>query len=183
MMKPVSETSSLRERIIYGLMSAFVAWHTLAIMVGPAPRDSDMARALRPLIDPYLNLIYLNVDWGFFAPVGMTFEIHYKIENAAGKTHNVYPTRGMTDFHPSTLWTKDHLRGVAEGLKNEGAKQRIIAGICTRYVAMKPVKITIVETKEEKYFAPTDYLAGKKVLDKEFASVEILGAGVCPKAQ
>ena len=142
-----------------------------------------MAQALRSLIDPYLNLIYLNVDWGFFAPVGMTFEMHYKIENAAGKTYIVYPARGMTDFHPGTLWTKDHLRGVAELLKNEAAKPMIIAGICARYAAMKPVKITITEINQEKYFSPADYLAGKNVLDKEFASAEILGAGACPKAQ
>ena len=182
-MNPISERSSLRERILYGLMSAFVAWHSLAIIVGPAPPSSEIAQFLRPAVVPYLRLIYLNVGWGFFAPVGMTFEMHYKIEDANGKEHVVYPTRGMTDFHPGTLWIKDHLRGVGQRLEKDGAKPAIIADICKQYAALKPVKITIAQVYQEKYFTPADHRAGKNPLSKEFASEEVLGTGACPKAQ
>ena len=36
-----------RERVIYTAMSLFVAWHTLAMIVAPAPGESDLMRGLR----------------------------------------------------------------------------------------------------------------------------------------
>ena len=67
-------TSIVPERwrgpIVYVLMSVFVTWHAICLIVGPAPQTSVIGQALRPLVTSYLGLISLNVKWGFFAPIG-----------------------------------------------------------------------------------------------------------------
>jgi len=180
-MQRVPETSPLRERIIYGLMSAFVIWHSIAITVGPAPRQSEIAQAISPLVDPYLNLIYLNVGWGFFAPVGFTSEIRLAIETSDGKTQTIAPTRNLPFHLPSTLWIKDRLRGVGQTIANEKTRPQVIADLCAEYQHMKPAKISMIEISQEKYVTPKDYLAGKRPLGEGFSEKRILGAGECPK--
>ena len=57
-----------RERVTYTAMSLFVAWHTLAMVVAPAPSTSDLIKGLRIVLDPYLHFFKLDNEWGFFAP-------------------------------------------------------------------------------------------------------------------
>ena len=45
-----------RDRLIYLAMSAFVAWHTLAMVIAPAPDNSVIVQSLRGLFQPYLTL-------------------------------------------------------------------------------------------------------------------------------
>ncbi len=49
-----------RERMIYAAMSLFVAWHTLAMIVAPAPGESDLIKGLRIVLDPYLHFLRLD---------------------------------------------------------------------------------------------------------------------------
>ena len=179
-MKQEPDPSSLRSRLIYFAMSAFVVWHAFAITVGPAPRQSEIAQAVSPLVNPYLNLIYLNVGWGFFAPVGFTREIRYRIETADGKTQTILPTRDLPFYSPSTLWIKDRLRGVAQTMKTNAAA--VIADLCSKYAHLKPVKLSMVEVAQQRFLTPEDHRAGKTPLGKEFADETVLGAGGCPKA-
>ena len=37
----------LRERLVFMAMSAFVVWHTMAIMIAPASDNSALVRSLR----------------------------------------------------------------------------------------------------------------------------------------
>src|SRR5215472_18059786 len=57
-----------RDRLIYLAMSGFVAWHTLAMVLAPAPDNSVIAQSLRGLMQPYLTLFSLDNLWDFFAP-------------------------------------------------------------------------------------------------------------------
>ncbi len=46
----------------------FVAWHSIAMVVAPAPSTSDLIKMLRTVLDPYLHFFRLDNDWNFFAP-------------------------------------------------------------------------------------------------------------------
>jgi hypothetical protein len=46
---------------------AFLVWHGAAITLAPYPA-SVVRRRLRPLVEPYLRLAYLDHRWTFFAP-------------------------------------------------------------------------------------------------------------------
>ena len=61
-------SKSLRERLTYTAMSVFVAWHTAAMLFAPAPDNSVIAIALRPVFQPYLSLFRLDNTWDFSAP-------------------------------------------------------------------------------------------------------------------
>src|SRR5260370_30682135 len=57
-----------RQRLTYLVMSAFVAWHTLAMVIAPAPESSVLVQTLRAALQPYLTLFRLDNPWNFFAP-------------------------------------------------------------------------------------------------------------------
>jgi hypothetical protein len=176
-------TSIVPERwrgpIIYVLMSLFVAWHAICLIVGPAPQGSAIAQALRPLIDPYLNLLSLNVKWGFFAPIGSTDEFRYIVVDSTGKAHTFRPTAGLAWYHPGKLWTIDRYRTIAQ---RPGAySDRLIGEYCRKHAGLKPVEIKLLQVTQEKDFLPSHYLAGKDPLGPEFATTETLGTKKCPK--
>ena len=79
-----------RERAAYLAMSGFLAWHTLAIVVAPAPDGSVVAESLRAAMQPYLTFFRLDNAWDFFAPViGPGSELRYFTENEAGERHDL----------------------------------------------------------------------------------------------
>lgn len=168
-----------RGPIVYGLMSAFVAWHATSLIVGPAPQESTIARVVKPLVDDYLDLIFLNVEWGFFAPLGMTSEFRYIVVDGVGKRHTFRPTWGLAWYHPSKLWIKDRYRTIAQHVDVYG--DRVIAEYCRKHAALKPVEIILIELTQEKEFLPKDHLAGKTALDPEFGTTQTLRTGKCPK--
>jgi hypothetical protein len=75
-------------RLTYVVMSALVAWHTFAMIIGPAP-ESPVTDAARDLAQPYLTLFGLQHPWDFFAPTVATgYHFSYVIEDTAGgKAH------------------------------------------------------------------------------------------------
>lgn len=168
-----------RGRIIYVLMSLFVAWHSTCLIVGPAPQESRIAQAMRPLVDPYLNLISLNVKWGFFAPIGGAKEFRYLIVDSAGKEHTFRPTSGLAWYHPSKLWTIDRYRMIMQRPDIYG--DHLIAEYCRKHTALMPVEIRLLEVLQQKDLLPTDHLAGKYPLDPEFATTETLRTKKCSK--
>ena len=63
-------TKLLRERLTYTAMSVFVAWHAAATVIAPAPDNSVIAIALRPIFQPYLEPVPTGQPLGLFRAVG-----------------------------------------------------------------------------------------------------------------
>ena len=94
-----------RARLTYAAMSAFVAWHTIAMLIAPAPDVSAFVQALRVPFHPYLVFFRLDNMWDFFAPnVGRTPEFRYIIEDTRGNHHPFAPTENLSWFHPTFFW-------------------------------------------------------------------------------
>ena len=55
----------LRERLIFMVMSAFVVWHTIAMMIAPGSDNSVLVQQLRRVYEPYLSLFRLEQQMGF----------------------------------------------------------------------------------------------------------------------
>ena len=53
--------NSWRQRLTYLVMSVFVAWHTLAMVIAPAPDSSVLVGTLRAALQPYLTLFKLGI--------------------------------------------------------------------------------------------------------------------------
>ncbi len=166
------------ERLIYTALSVFVAWHTLAIVVAPAPDGSVTVQSLRRLLHPYLTLFRLDNKWDFYAPnVGKGHQFRYVIEDAAGTRHTFMPTDDLSWFHPSHWWFRAWYDAIAESPDVHG--DSIAARLCRQHAALRPVAITLLNL-EEKDFLPADHLSGKHPLDSEFVTVHTLKRVRCP---
>ncbi len=80
---PAAPTWSRPLRVLASLL---LAWHLLALLVGPwSVPPSVLASALRPIYRPYLEAAYLNHGYKFFGPdPGPSHLIRYDLELADG---------------------------------------------------------------------------------------------------
>src|SRR3984957_11861561 len=169
--------NSWRQRVTYLVMSAFVAWHTLAMVIAPAPESSVLVGTLRAVLQPYLTLFKLDNPWNFFAPVIGGTELHYSVEDAAGARHSFTPTEQASWFHPAYLWLRDWHYNIID--HPELFVDRAGAILCHEHAALHPVSITFV-ADEQWEFKPADLLSGKHPTDPEFIKERTVKTVECP---
>jgi hypothetical protein len=170
-------SQKLRERLTYAAMSAFVAWHTFAMIIAPAP-DSEITRVARAALQPYLTFFRLDNQWDFFAPtVGEGARLRYDIQDSNGKVHVFLPASELRWYHPDFLWFRSWYYRIIDDPDNfaEGAA----AVLCRKHAELRPLAITFYEIQEEK-FTREDYLSGKQRMDAGFFSVYMLRGLRCP---
>ena len=159
-------------------MSLFVVWHTLAMVVAPAPDSSVMAQSLRKLLHPYLALFRLDNKWDFYAPnVGKGHQFRYVIEDAAGARRTFMPTDDLSWYHPAHWWFRAWYDAIVAS--PEIHSDSVAVRLCRQHAALHPVAITLLNL-EEKNFSPADHMSGKNPLDSEFVTVNTLKRVKCP---
>lgn len=167
----------LRERLAYTAMSAFVAWHTLAMVLAPAP-DSDVTTLARLALQPYLTFLRLDNQWDFFAPtVGEGTRLRYDIQDRTGKVHVFLPADELHWYHPDFLWFRSWYYRIID--EPDIYADNAAAVLCRKHAALQPLAITFYEIQEER-FTREDYLSGKKRMDPGFFSVRMLRGIRCP---
>ena len=173
-----------RERVTYTAMSLFVAWHTLAMVVAPAPGTSDLIKGLRSVLDPYLHIFRLDNRWNFFAPdVGeegrdpLGVILRYVIKDDAGTLHRFDPTVGLNWFHPSSIWFRAWYFALLDS--PDDFAEEFAALFCRQHADLHPVTIMLFEVDQQSY-GPLDRLRGKQPLDEEFVKVAIVKSFACP---
>jgi hypothetical protein len=167
-----------RERLTYTGLSVFLAWHVAATVIAPAPDNSVIAIAVRPIFQPYLSLLRLNNPWDFFAPsVENGTELRYVIDDAAGTRHTVTPTDALSWYHPAYFWFRSWYYGIMDEAETyaEGAA----ALFCRQHAALHPVSITFVQYQHND-FAPEDHRSGKRPTDPEFVTATVVKRVPCP---
>ena len=168
-----------RGLLTYTVMSVFVGWHTLAMMVGPAP-DSDSMRWFYPPFKPYLTVFHLNGGWAFFAPnVLRGVLLRYTLEDTTGKRHVFEPTMTMNRIGPLNLRITLQYRNLMIFPQIYG--DAAAAGLCRQHASLHPVAISFVAI-EQKAFWPKDYKNGKRPLDAAFVTVKPLKRVQCPRS-
>lgn len=169
-------SNAFRERLIYTLMSVFVAWHTLAIVVAPASESSVTAQGLRVILQPYLTLFWLDNSWDFFAPsvdsVLTSRQFAYVIEDQAGKKLFFMPEAQFSGLRgPNYFWFRAWHHAIVD---NPEDYADIGADLyCRRHASLRPMSITLLSV-QEKEFTRTDFLAGKQRWDPEFVTVNTI---------
>lgn len=166
-----------RERLAYIGMSAVVAWHTVAMVIAPAP-ESHVADALRGIFQPYLTLLRLDNAWDFFAPdVGEGSRLNYVIEDGTGASHSFTPAEELSWFDPNYFWLRSRYYAIMD--EPEFHAESAAALFCRKHVALNPVSISFYEMQEEK-FTLDDHLSGKGRTDPEFFTVTAVRRLPCP---
>jgi hypothetical protein len=167
------------ERVTYAAMSLFVAWHTVAMVVAPAPEVSELVRGLRVVLGPYLQFFAIDNEWGFFAPeVGKDSFLRYVITDAAGTEHSFDSDARLDWLAPTSIWFRQWYFAVLDGPEDFG--KEFAAMFCRQNAKLNPVSVKLFEVEEEDY-GPLDRLSGKQPLDPEFVRVTELGSFECPR--
>jgi hypothetical protein len=169
--------SKLRQRLVYLAMSAFVLWHTLAMVIAPAP-DSEVTDLARRALQPYLTFLRLDNQWDFFAPtVGDGARLRYDIQDKTGKVHAFLPADELRWFHPHFLWFRSWYYRVMDDPDKFG--DNAAAYFCRKHAVLQPLAITFYAIQEER-FTREDYLAGKQRMDQGFFTINMLRGMRCP---
>jgi len=167
-----------RERVTYAAMSLLVGWHTVAMMVAPAPRGSDLVRGARVVFAPYLQLFALDNNWDFFAPeVGKDSFLRYVLKDDAGVEHSFDSDASLNWFHPTSIWFGAWYFAVLDFPEDFGEETGAL--FCREHADLHPVAITLFEVTEKDY-GPLDRLSGKQPLDPAFIKVTELKSFACP---
>jgi len=168
-----------RTRLTWLAMSVVVAWHGLAMVVAPAPNNSELVQSLRPLFEPYLLLFRLDTAWNFFAPVGKHAQFRYVIEDAAGNRLVFTPTEEPSAAIAQYVWWRE-FKYLDDGIMETAETRGNIAGalLCQKHAALSPRAVTLLEV-QEKDFWPEDELLGKRPLDPEYITVNTLKRFEC----
>jgi hypothetical protein len=169
--------NSWRQRLTYFAMSAFVAWHTLAMVIAPAPALSVSVQTLRAVLQPYLTLFGLDNAWDFFAPAIGSGRLRYTIEDAAGVTHAFTPAERLSWFHPDYIWFRAWYFSIIDN--PDIYADRAGALLCRQYAALRPVSITFLYD-EQASFTAADQLSGKHPMDPEFIAEHPVKTVECP---
>ena len=177
---PVVIAKRWRERLTYLAMSLVVGWHSLAIIIAPAPDSSGMAQTLRFLLQPYLSLFRLDNQWNFFAPSpGRHLQFRYVVEDAAGKRHVFIPVDEASGSVPRYVMWRE-FKYLYEGVMEapEIRSEPIGALLCRRHASLNPVSVSLLQVQELD-FSPADYLQGHRPLDPDFVAVDTLANVKC----
>jgi hypothetical protein len=162
--------------LVYAAMSALLVWHCIAMVVATAP-DSQITQSARSLFNPYLTLLGLDHNWGFFAPeVPTGFQFRYVVEDAAGQRHSFTPDEALSRFHPNSIWLRDRYKIVMRDPDTYAKAE--VAAICREHASLRPIAVTLIAVDQNE-FSPADRLQGKHPLDPEFVSVTELKAIPC----
>lgn len=160
-------------------MSLFLVWHSLAIIVAPAPY-SVSAQGLRSLLQPYLSLLRLDNIWSFYAPDPgsmRTSQLRYVIEDKTGNKLTFIPETEFSGFNPSFFWFRNYYNAIGDYPESYAD---IAAGVyCRKHASLHPVSITLLEIEEEE-FTQSDFLAGKQRWDPEFVTMKTIKRVECP---
>jgi hypothetical protein len=166
-----------RERATYAAMSAFVAWHTAATVIAPAPVVSEAVKSLRVPFQPYLSLLRLDNLWDFFAPnVGHGSQLRYIVEDTGGNHHPFMPDRDLSWFHPNFFWFRSWYTAIIDA--PEIYADSAAAFLCRKHASLHPVSVILLAA-DEGDFAPEDQLDGKHPIDPEFITVSIVKKVEC----
>jgi len=169
-----------RQRLIYLVMSMVVAWHSLAMVVSPAPNDSALVQSLRSVFHPYLELFRLETPWGFFAPVGKHAQFRYVITDVTGNENTFTPTEEPSRSVARYVWWRE-FKYLYDGVMAHPEFRGDVAAalLCQRHASLQPRSVTLLEVAEQDY-RPQDELLGKRPLYPQFVAIIPLRRVACP---
>src|SRR5579871_3768184 len=177
-MPPVSWTR-WRARLATLAMSLMIGWHSLAMLVAPAPADSVTVQALRTVLQPYISLLRLDTGWGFFAPVGKHAQFRYVIKDGEGIDHVFVPSEEPATSIAKYVWWRE-FKYLYDGIMDMPQDRAGVVGtlLCREHAELDPLYVTLLRIQEQDY-VPDDLLNGKHPLDPEYVTADTLSRIPC----
>src|SRR5262245_59603227 len=94
-----------RARVVTFAASFFLVWHTLAMLVAPAP-GSAVKQSLVNIMQPYLTMLGFSETWGFYTPViGAGQRLRHVVETPGGEECTFTEAEELFSwFNPRYWW-------------------------------------------------------------------------------
>ena len=169
-----------------GLMSVFIVWHLIAILVVGPSHESKIRSSLYDPYKEYLWLLKLDGPWSFYAPnVAYGILFRYQTVSSTGET-NTYP---LTEAKKK--YEHGYVRNInfylyfffnPEYTKKHGYDKSVARYLCSKH-AGEDVKEIVFRRNVQKRFTPEDYLAGKNPYGPPFLRHFDYGPYPCSKDQ
>lgn len=171
---------SWRRTTTYVLMSAFLVWHTLAMVIPPSP-SNYLTIFLTKLLKPYLDIFQLRGRWHFFAydytprdSPGDYFR--YAITMSNGEKMYFDPIKDLNPLHPEDWYFRDWYLKIINQPDIFGEYAAL--HFCNKHMELDPVEITFFALKEDRLSVP-NYLSGKRPLDEKLTVTNMLATKPC----
>lgn len=160
----------------YVLASLFLIWHTLALVIGPAP-GSELMSKIYPAFVPYLNGFNLNNQWGFFAPDPHAGSLlRYGLETRDGERQVFHLTENLGREDADFLrYTSLYLTLIRQPQSYMKAAAKYL---CRRHRALKPLAIQFFAGHQLR-IGPEQFVAGSRPLQDDYMSVEYFEPIAC----
>ncbi|HEY8280102.1 MAG TPA: hypothetical protein VIH99_10790 [Bdellovibrionota bacterium] len=169
---------SVRTRI---LLSAFLAFHLLGILVAPNP-NSFLASKLLPIYRPYLNVLGLASTWSFFAPEPFYHPMY--IDYVVNFRHKM-PVSSRFPDEQNPYFLRDRynrrLSLTRIMLSSDGnMKNMFVHYLCGQFPEMESANLWRVVATEPSLEQVQK--GEKKITDAADLKIEVLGTYYCPEA-
>jgi hypothetical protein len=167
-----------RSRVAYFLFSLLLAWHALALLVGPAPGSHTMGK-IYPVFEPYLRFFHLENYWAFFAPDPASGNLlRYLVVDGEGKEH-VFKLTETHHRHEAAYFRHTTFYTAISEQKDLNYTTSFAHWLCRRHAPITPRHVQFF-TGQQQRLPRAEYLKGKRPLDEEYTSVRYEAAIPCP---
>jgi len=181
-LKPMSAKPHRHPKgLVYLAMSLFVGWHSLAMIIAPAPYGSPIIEGLHAMVRPYLSLFRLESAWTFFTNVAAVKlpQFRYVVTDAEGNEHTFIPVLDFKWYHPRYNWFERIYWSLMDQTDPEKFGNHLAPKLCHQHAAIRPVEITFQSVRPGDFW-PDDQLAGYHPLDPEYSTTYTLMSVACP---
>lgn len=162
--------------VLYLLASLFLVWHTLALVIGPAPGSSLMGH-IYPAFVPWLNSLNLNNQWGFFAPDPHAGSLpRYIVESADGGEQVVRLSETLQRSDAGFLRYSSLYLSLAR--QREPYLQAAAQYLCRQHRAQVPIAIHFFVGHQLRV-GPEQYREGARPLQDDYMTVEYFEPIAC----
>ena len=133
------------------------------MLVAAGPASWTMAK-IYPVFKPFLRLVNLEHEWGFFAPdPGTGHFVRYEVRDADGKKHKFELTEALARWDPAyfrltSMYTK-------YSYKDSDYAELAVATLCRRHADLRPRRARFVVAHQVEV-SPDEFREGKGTLDE-----------------
>ncbi len=162
--------------LLWVLASLFVVWHSLVLIVTPAP-SSYLQKIFQDLSWPYVRFFQLESGWGFFAPEPVRGkQLRYVVLNARHQSQEYRLTESLQRSSPSYLRYTTLFGNIHPG--RPALMKSAAQYLCRRHAGDSPRSITFI-VRHQLLITPEEYETGKRSLTPEFIRIETLPPVPC----
>ena len=157
--------------------SVFVVWHTLAIVLAPAPASAAVL-ALYRFTRPYVHFFNLNNQWKYFVRIGYGGNVDYAVDGAEGEKARFtmppqYDHRNLAYFQYFHI--QNELFG---GNPPQDLLKDLAHYYCRKHAVLNPRRVEFI-LRIQKEIKPDDFAKGFSPSDATFVREATLAPVEC----